>query len=76
MPIFHCAEGKETKAKGSHLGDRTRDRTLDRTWLARPVSSTGRHMGRSARVCDWSVRSLVGPTRPITHPGEQREGKV
>jgi hypothetical protein len=66
----------ETEAKGSHWGDRTRDRTHDRMRLARPVSSTGRCVGRRARVCDRSVRTLAGPVRPVTHPGEQREGKV
>jgi hypothetical protein len=70
--FFHYARDKETEAKGSHWGDRTRDRTR----LARPVSSTGRRAGRSARVCDRSVRSLAGPARPVTHLGEQREGKV
>jgi hypothetical protein len=74
--IFHCARDKETEAKGSHWGDLTRDRTLDRTRLARPVSSTGRRAGRSARVCDRSVRSLAGPVHPVTHLGEQRGGKV
>jgi hypothetical protein len=33
------------EAKGSHWGDRMRDRMLDRTRLARPVSSTGRRAG-------------------------------
>jgi hypothetical protein len=37
---FYYAEREETEAKGSHWGDRTRDRTLDRTRLASPVSSS------------------------------------
>jgi hypothetical protein len=31
IPIFHCAGGEETEAKGSHWGDRMLDRTLNRT---------------------------------------------
>jgi hypothetical protein len=51
------------------------DRTLDQTWLARPVSSTGKRAGRSAKVCDRSVCGSVGPACPVTHPGEQPKGK-
>jgi hypothetical protein len=63
------------EAKGSHWGDRTLDRTLDRTRLACRVSSTDRCAGRSARVCDRSVRGSMGQARPVTHLGEQHEGK-
>jgi hypothetical protein len=64
------------EAKESHWGDRTLNQTLYQTRLARPVSSTGRRAGRSAKIYDRSVRSLAGLARPVTHPGEQREGKV
>jgi hypothetical protein len=40
MPIFHYVGDEETKEKGSHWGDQTLDRTLDRMRLARPVSSS------------------------------------
>jgi hypothetical protein len=29
-----------------------------------------------ARVCNRRVRTLAGPERSVTHPGEQREGMV
>jgi hypothetical protein len=60
-PIFYCAEREETEAKGSHWGDRTRDRTLDRTRLARPVSSSRVQRQRVHR----HVRSVMGPARPV-----------
>jgi hypothetical protein len=50
MPIFHCAGREETEVKESHLCDWTRDRTLDRTRLAHPVSSS---------ACKGSVRTDV-----------------
>jgi hypothetical protein len=30
---------------------------------------------RGARVCNWRVRSLMGPACPVTHLGEQCGGK-
>jgi hypothetical protein len=53
--FFTDAGGEETEAKESHWGDWT----LDRTRLARPVSSTDRLTGRSAGVCHWRVRSHI-----------------
>jgi hypothetical protein len=50
-PIFHCAGGEQTEAKGSHWGDQTLDRTLNRTLdqtrLARSVSSSHEQRGGS-----------------------------
>jgi hypothetical protein len=39
-PIFHCAGGKETKAKQSHWVDRTLNRMLDQMRLAHLVNSS------------------------------------
>jgi hypothetical protein len=50
MPILHCVGGEETEAKGSHWGHRT----LDRTRLARLVSSS-------------RVLRARAPTHPVGH---------
>jgi hypothetical protein len=76
-PIFHCVRGEETEAKGSHWSDRTLNRTLDRTWLARPVihPACREHAHRrvwpspNCEACEvdwtrWRVRSrLTGRVR-------------
>jgi hypothetical protein len=84
--FFHCAGGKETEAKESHwVTGRVTGRVtrcVTRRWTGRGLSMTGASgqwqqlcAARGARVCNWRVRSLVGPARPVTHPGEQRGGK-
>jgi hypothetical protein len=61
MPIFHCAGCEETEVKESHLCDWTRDRTLDRTRLAHPVSSSRVQRQRAHRC----VRPVTGPARSV-----------
>jgi hypothetical protein len=65
-----CLFSTAPEAKGSHWGDRALDRRSDRTRLARPVNSTGRRAGRSARVCDRTVRGSKGLAHLVTHLGE------
>jgi hypothetical protein len=70
MPIFHCAEREKTEAKGSHWGDQTRDRTLDRTRLARLVSSSRvQRQQRAHRRVRSSSREVAKHARSIGHGG-------
>jgi hypothetical protein len=68
--IFFKSSWIETQTKESHWMTERGLGTTDASgqWLLLCAA-------RGARVYNQRVRSLMGPARPVTHPGEQRGGK-